>query len=356
MEFGNYLPCYSGIDRFSVLTKTEKWLAEYRHFKIRYLRDGLFNNKDYSVLLSKITDKEKKRLKEIGQRIPLLKFTPTRIQFLNEKKVLTKLLKESKLAYRKRRDCYSVCQRYDLNITDPGLDLSARSIKDVIWWSIGYFTYSGTGQEKIASRISRNRVLVNRKLKTNPYLDVINRHIELKKYDKSFKKGDLAARNNSAILKKLKGNPEHSKGLIFKKVKKSNGTEYVALIKVLPNYYETNIKIKNQITIDSKKTFRFTKKESNRLHFKNLNERSKRVHANVAFKAFNEKEDLAKGKGRRSWNISKRKFLKGIMLGSGSNIQEHEYMIRPNNSLLRNLKLFTSNGVQERWLIHEIAS
>jgi len=356
MEFGNYLPCYSGIDRFSVLTKTDKWLAEYRHYKIKYLRDGLFLNKDYSIPLSKISAKEKKRLIEINKRIPLIKFTPTRAQFLNEKKVLNKILKESELAYRKRRDCYSVCQRYDLNITEAGLDLSARSMKDIIWWSIGNFTYSGTGQEKIASRISRNRVLVNRKLKSCPYLNVINRHIELKKYEKSSKKGDLAAQNNSALLRKLKGNPELSKGLILKEVKKSNGTKYVALIKVLPNNYQTNETIKDLISIDSKKTFRFTKKDSNRLHFKNLNERSKRVHASIAFKAFNEKEDSRKEKGKRSWNRTKKKFLKEIMIGSGSLVQEYEYIVRPNNSLLRNLKLVSNNNIQVRWLIHENAS
>lgn len=359
MEFGNLLPCYSGIDRFSVLTKSEKWLAEYRHYKIKYLQNGLFLNKDYSIPLSQIPEKEIKRLKEIQKRIPLVGFTSTRVQFFNELKVLKFLLSNTKISYRKRRDIHSVCQKYTINFNSSNFDYSASSLKNLIWWSIAQFTFDGTGQEKIASRLYRNRVFINQKIKACPYVQVINRYIEIERFQASSQKNDHASQRNKATLSALKNNSsELSRGLLLKKCKDHSGKNYVALIKVLPNKYTTSEKLKDSITIDPRKTFHFTKKSSNRLHFKNLNERSKRVHAKVAFKAFNEIEDFRKKKKiqKRSWKSARSKFLKRIIVGSGTEPQETDYVIRPNNSLNRNLRLIRPKKNVNKWMIYEIAS
>lgn len=276
MDLG-FIKCYSGLDRFSVLSKTEKWLSEYRNLKIKYLKDGSFT-KDHSVLLSQITKKELNKLKSIKTKLGLVKFTPTRAQFLNEKKFLKQKLKTEKISYRKLRNIHAVCEEYRLHYKNE--DFDSNKLKDLIWWSIATYTYEGTGQEKIASRLNRNRVVINRKLKNNPYIQTRNKFLLLKR---------IQLNKITNIVERIKSNEfVNNKGLKVIAKYSRNGSRQMFLAKQMPNEYQSKTEINQLITKTNKKTFFYTKRDSNKAHIKNINEDQFRVHEKISVKTFND--------------------------------------------------------------------
>lgn len=324
MELG-ILRCYAGLDRYAVLFKADRWLAEYRLTKIKYLKAGLFN-KDHSIPLSKISEKERKTLKTISNKIGLVNFTNSRVQFLNEKKFLKQKLKSQNISYRKKRNIYSVCEEYHLNFKHE--DLTLKNLNDIIWWSIATFTYEGTGQQKIASRLNRNRVVVNRKFKENPYLEIEHKFIILQKLP--------TTKNN--IVNQIKANPYlKDRGLKLVSFTHTSGKKELHLTKQMPNEYISKETINKIIKRTNKKTFFFTKRESNKSHFKSINGNQKRVHANLAVKIPNDEVLLSTSKPIKRfssvWNKRKKFFIKNEHGG--------RFLVRPTRNLISVIKTFS---------------
>lgn len=333
MELG-ILRCYAGIDRYAVLFKADKWLAEYRLLKIKLIKNGSFE-KDHSILLSEISKKDTRTLKTIQKKLGLVNFTKTRVQFLNEKKVLKKNVKESEISYRKKRDLISACEEYQINFQDN--ELSLTDLKNLIWWSIATFTYEGTGQKKIGSRLNRNRVLINRKFKENPYLEIEQKFIIIQKFPTN--------RNN--IVNNIKSNPIlKNKGLKLTSFTHLSGKKELHLLKQMPNEYRSSQKINGLITRKNKKTFFFSKRESNKKHFKNINEDQKRVHASLAVKVFNDCVFLNSPKIKRyrsSWKIRMKHFI--------HNEGHSTYLLKPTRNLINVMKAFSIS-----WTPREVVS
>ena len=337
-----HLNCNSGLDRLSIVLKVEKWLAEYRYFKVKYLQKALFEM-DFSIQKSKLPVSELKRLSQISKKLPVITFTSKRVQFKNEEKVLRKALKEFELSYNKKRDCYSVSENYSIPIAGLSKEeVAPNYFKNLIWASIALFTVPGTGQYKLSKRLGRQRSFVNRKLKENPFLFIQRRTVELMTRPKGFYNN--VAKENIELFSKLKNNGA-SKGILMKtqsrRLPSGKSEKYISIYKILPNGYKLKSKKADSIIKSNKKTFFNTKRESNNYHFNSLNGRSD-GNGNLDLKSSNDKLKSSATKALKYFDSIQTTFE--VQKKNGSKIKlesQMEVMKKPNRTLSFQLKNLT---------------